>query len=75
MEEHNTYNDEEVCYCADCLSLRVVTVDDMCYCDKCGSTNILSGSIFDWSNLYEKRKGHKYLNYKNNGREQKERGF
>lgn len=41
------YNKEPVHYCAKCLSLRIVGIDDFEYCDICGSTDIEECSIFE----------------------------
>ena len=38
------YNDEQVYYCKDCLSLNIRHIKGIIgseYCDNCGSTNIL----------------------------------
>ena len=75
MMEDCTLNYEKVWYCADCLSLRVICIDeDECYCDSCGSTDIRQTTNEQWDKLYEQRNNVKYLNSKNNnGRESKKR--
>ena len=60
------YNSEPVYYCKHCLSLAVLNIPDVpdtCYCDKCGSTDIASSSIEEWEELYQKKYGHKFVNY------------
>lgn len=41
-------DDEKVCYCASCLSLRIKNVFGLDYCDECNSVNIEQSSIEDW---------------------------
>lgn len=41
-------NEDNVCYCANCLSLRIKNVFGLDYCDECNSVNIESSSIEDW---------------------------
>ena len=52
------YNKEPVHYCKDCLSLRILGMDNYNFCDSCGSTNIDTASIDDWNEMYFKK--HKY---------------
>lgn len=61
---HNKYNTIPVVYCADCLSLKVLTVDGIDYCEECGSTNIKEASIFDWEKLYAAKYKERYINTK-----------
>jgi hypothetical protein len=72
MKTDGQYNEDKVCYCTDCLSLRVICMEDEdeCYCDKCGSTDIDETSIQEWQELYKKRYNVEYLNSNKNGREQ-----
>lgn len=50
------YNSEPVFYCKNCLSLRVMILDDDTeYCDECGCTEMESSSIEDWQKLYNKK--------------------
>lgn len=49
------YNSEPVFYCKNCLSLRVMVLDDNEYCDECGCTEMESSSIEDWQKLYNKK--------------------
>lgn len=69
QHKHDEYNAVPVVYCADCLSLRIQTVDGIDYCDKCGSTNMKEANIFDWEKIYEARYSSKYLDKDNNGKE------
>lgn len=55
------YNEEEVYYCLNCLSLRVVNISDLDYCDKCGSIDIRHCNIKEWEEKYIKKYGHKYI--------------
>lgn len=76
MKTDGQYNEDNVCYCADCLSLRVVGSEDASFCDECGSMDILETSITEWEELYKNKYNVSYLNLKKNGREQsKKRGF
>ena len=72
MEEgvEKNYNDEPVCFCIRCLSLKIVNMnfgergDDPtknCYCYDCGSTYIKQASIDQWSDLYETKYHKKYI--------------
>lgn len=66
-EEDNTYNEEPVMYCRNCLSLKIRTVagmEDADYCDECGSTEISETTIQEWQELYKDKYGHYYLNNK-----------
>lgn len=57
------YNNEPVLFCSECLSLRIMSLEDTDFCDKCGSTNIASSSIKDWEDLYFKKYNHKFIEY------------
>lgn len=64
MEEFVDYDEEPVCYCRRCLSLRIKDVpmmDDSDYCEDCGSTDVGSCSIGEWEAIYERRHGVRYL--------------
>lgn len=66
MEKSSEYNNEPVCFCKKCLSLKVLRIDDEdCYCEDCGSTDIGQTSIEDWDIRYQKMYGHKFLDWKN----------
>lgn len=76
MEEKVDYNEEPVYYCKQCLSLRILSIDnDTCYCDDCGTTDIGSSSIYDWESQYINKFGHKYINSKYYGEGRKEKTF
>lgn len=65
MKRIEQYNDEPVCYCKDCLSLRIKQVAtglNLEYCDKCGSTSLAEAHIYEWEDLYKARYGFNYLN-------------
>lgn len=57
------YNNEPVLFCSECLSLRIMSLDNTDFCDKCGSTNIVSSNIKDWEDLYFKKYNHKFIEY------------
>lgn len=62
--KHDEYNAVPVVYCADCLSLKILTVDGIDYCEKCGSTNTKEANIFDWERVYKAKYEGSYLNMK-----------
>lgn len=64
QHKHDEYNAIPVVYCADCLSLKILTVDDIDYCEKCGSTNTKEANIFDWEKMYAAKYAGSYLNMK-----------
>ena len=64
QHKHDEYNAIPVVYCADCLSLKVLTVDGIDYCEKCGSTNTKEANIFDWEKMYAAKYAGSYLNMK-----------
>ena len=64
QNKHDKYNEIPVAYCADCLSLGILTIHGIDYCEKCGSTNIEEANIFDWEKLYKTRYSGRYLNEK-----------
>ncbi|MBO6232512.1 MAG: hypothetical protein J6N78_00365 [Clostridia bacterium] len=51
------YNEDNVFYCKTCLSLNIVTNEDInCdMCNNCGSTNIGETDIFTWIKMYRKK--------------------
>lgn len=64
MNDPNSYNQEQVYYCADCLSLAIITTDfGLDCCNKCGSTEIRTASITEWESLYLKRYGTPYIKH------------
>ena len=70
----NSYNDEPVYYCKNCLSLCIKTVavdSDLDYCNDCGSTDIATAHIEEWKELYKQRYGFDYLKDKHYGRDRK----
>lgn len=63
-ERKRQYNDEQIYYCKNCLSLRVrdvAHIENSEYCDECGSTNIQQTTIEEWETLYKTKYGHKFL--------------
>lgn len=46
MEEN-----DNVLYCRNCLSLRIMQFQSQDFCDKCGSTDIGEVSIDEWQEL------------------------
>ena len=66
MEENNKqeYDNEPVWFCRDCLSLKIIKIDDkQCFCDICGNMNISETDIKTWQKLYENKYKHKFLEY------------
>lgn len=62
------YNNEEVHFCKDCLSLNIRYIKgiiDSDYCDSCGSTDIGTIHINDWKNLYKNTYGEDFVKHKN----------
>lgn len=62
----NLFNDSNntVLYCKNCLSLRIMDIENIensDFCDKCGSTSIGETSIGEWEELYLNKYGHKFL--------------
>lgn len=55
------YNQEPVFYCKRCLSLKIMTDQDMSYCDDCGNTEIRDTSIEHWQHMYFLRYGKHYV--------------
>lgn len=52
------YNAVPVVYCKNCLSLKVLVLDDeMEYCDKCGCTITETTDITSWEKMYERKYG------------------
>lgn len=58
------YNDIPVHFCKHCLSLRIMSTEDIDYCDECGSTDITEDHISNWEGLYELRYDNNFLNPK-----------
>ena len=61
MEEEkiNEYNDIPVYYCTECLSLKIISLnDEQCFCDECGNTDIEECNIKDWEEMYKAKYNH-----------------
>lgn len=62
LRDINEYNKEPVYYCKQCMSLRIMSLDDTtCFCDECGSTEIDQTDITSWEKMYEEEYGEKFL--------------
>ena len=61
QQKLETYNQEPVYYCVDCLSLAISTIDDDDFCNSCGSFNIAVTTIQEWEKLYENKYKHKFI--------------
>lgn len=62
QHNHEEFDAIPVVYCAECLSLRVLPLDEhIDYCDQCGSTNIKEADIHEWEKMYEAKYGKSYL--------------
>ncbi len=66
------YNDEPVCYCKRCFSLRIKTLPETKsirgevqkptpYCESCGSASIGETHIDDWEKKYENYHGSPHI--------------
>lgn len=52
------YNEIPVVYCKNCLSLKIIVLDDTVeYCDKCGCTDMASTDIDTWEKMYKEKYG------------------
>lgn len=52
------YNAIPVVYCKQCLSLKVMILDESTdYCDDCGCTNTESTDIESWRKMWEEKYG------------------
>lgn len=52
------YNAEPVVYCKNCLSLKIMVLDENTdYCDECGNTDLGTTDIASWEKMYEKKYG------------------
>lgn len=52
------YNKIPVVYCKNCLSLKVMILDESTdYCDKCGCTETESTDIDSWEEMYKNKYG------------------
>ena len=63
-DNKEAFNNEPVCYCKHCLSLKVKSVPGMKeldYCDECGTTDIGQTDIETWRQLYREKFGFDYL--------------
>lgn len=66
MPDRPDYNEEPVCYCANCFSLKIQHEDtlDIDYCADCGCSEIKEAPISSWEQLYEKRYGKHFISRK-----------
>lgn len=65
----NEYDNVPVVYCKNCLSLKIMVLDDSVdYCDDCGCTEMESTDIASWEEMYKKKYGKPLIQHKN-GRE------
>lgn len=63
-DTQDSFNDEPVHYCKNCLSLRIKTVivgSDLDFCDECGSTDVDKTHIEEWEKLFRERYGFDFL--------------
>lgn len=62
MEE---YDNIPVLYCKNCLSLRIMSIDDgisgIDFCDECGKTEIGETDIHAWEKMYRERYNKDFL--------------
>lgn len=71
--EQISSGEDNVFYCARCLSLAIKIFRDQDFCIDCGSTDIKEASFKDWEAVYKSVYGVNYINNKeNNGRKENE---
>lgn len=63
MEENKNseYNDIPVAYCKNCLSLKIMTLDNYDFCDTCGSMDVGETDIETWDKMYQEKYKHKFI--------------
>ena len=57
MADNNTYDDEPVWYCRECLSLAIVDAGGRDYCKACGCTDTVPAPFERWEWLYRNKYG------------------
>lgn len=55
IQRKKKYDEEPVCYCKYCLSLKIIEEDGIVSCDACGSANVDMTDIETWEKLYEEK--------------------
>lgn len=63
LDSHEEFNEEPVYYCKECLSLKILAIDNTEFCDDCGSSDILQTNIREWEKLYMNKYNHKFIEY------------
>lgn len=59
------YNSIPVVYCKNCLSLKILALDEeTSYCDICGSTDVDYSKIEDWTMLYKNKYNKEFIKEK-----------
>lgn len=72
---NSEYNEEQVYYCKECLSLAIIDdVDEdgnvnFSFCNNCGRTDIDSTDIFTWEKMYKETYGKNFIKFNKYGRE------
>lgn len=72
---NSEYNEENVYYCKECLSLAIIDIKDdngnisLSFCNNCGRTDIESTDIFTWEKMYREKYGHDFVKFNRYGRE------
>ena len=72
---NSEYNEEDVYYCKECLSLGIIDVKDengnitFSFCNNCGRTDIEHTEIFSWEKMYKENYGTNYIKFNKYGRE------
>ena len=65
-KEEIEYNDIPVHFCTDCLSLRILSLDqEGDFCDDCGSTSVHTCHISEWERLFFNKYNTHFLNGRN----------
>lgn len=56
------FNKVPVCYCKNCLSLRIMILDEQQdFCDTCGGMDIGTTDIDTWDKMYQEKYKHKFV--------------
>lgn len=71
---NSEYNEEQVYYCKECLSLAIIDDRDnegnliFSFCNNCGRTDIKSTDIFTWEKMYKEKYGTDFIKFNKYGR-------
>lgn len=71
-KEQISSEEEDVFYCARCLSLAIKTFRDQDFCTNCGSTDVREAHFNEWEVMYKEANGVNFINIEKNGRKENE---